>query len=235
MASRWSPRTTTATFYWFPYTDRVQIKTNNRVAADDRPLSRFRGWLDDDFLSNTVFDGVCRLGRAVPALVPPINAVSARALTERTLHRAVGPGLLHAAAGPLHRDGVRHAARRAARRCSPRCRRLVDRLPFKVQFPVEVRFTAAGRHLAVARVRAGLRLHRGAPVRRAHRTSRTSGRSRSSALALGGRPHWGKLHYRDAASLRPAYPRCDDFLAVRERLDPRRVFANEYTAQVLGA
>ena len=23
---------------------------------------------------------------------------------------------------------------------------------------------------------------------------------------LGGRPHWGKLHYRDAASLRPAYP-----------------------------
>ena len=25
-------------FYWFPYTDRVQLKTNNRVPADDRPL-----------------------------------------------------------------------------------------------------------------------------------------------------------------------------------------------------
>ena len=27
-------------FYWFPYTDRAQLKRNNRVPADDRPLSR---------------------------------------------------------------------------------------------------------------------------------------------------------------------------------------------------
>jgi L-gulonolactone oxidase len=51
---------------------------------------------------------------------------------------------------------------------------------------------------------------------------------------LGGRPHWGKMHYRDAASLRTAYPRFDDFLAVREQLDPGRVFANAYTERVLG-
>ena len=38
---------------------------------------------------------------------------------------------------------------------------------------------------------------------------------------LGGRPHWGKLHYRDAESLRTAYPRFDDFLAVRDQLRPR--------------
>src|SRR5262249_34051016 len=60
-------------FYWFPYTDRVQVKRNNRVAVSDRPLSRFRGWLDDEFLSNTVFAGACRLGRAAPALVEPIS------------------------------------------------------------------------------------------------------------------------------------------------------------------
>jgi L-gulonolactone oxidase len=52
---------------------------------------------------------------------------------------------------------------------------------------------------------------------------------------LGGRPHWGKLHYRDADSLRKAYPKFDDFLAVRDRLDPARVFANGYLDQVLGA
>ena len=44
-------------FYWFPYTDRAQLKRNNTVPVDDRPLSRFRGWLDDDFLANTVFAG----------------------------------------------------------------------------------------------------------------------------------------------------------------------------------
>jgi L-gulonolactone oxidase len=42
------------------------------------------------------------------------------------------------------------------------------------------------------------------------------------------------VHYRDAASLRPAYPRFDDFLAVRDALDPGRTFANSYTDRVLG-
>ena len=44
-------------------------------------------------------------------------------------------------------------------------------------------------------------------------------------VPLGGRPHWGKMHYRDAESLRPAYPHFDDFLAVRDLADPDRVLA----------
>jgi FAD/FMN-containing dehydrogenase len=50
-----------------------------------------------------------------------------------------------------------------------------------------------------------------------------------------GRPHWGKMHYRDAASLQALYPRFDDFLAVRDRLDPDRLFGNPYLEKVLGA
>jgi FAD/FMN-containing dehydrogenase len=51
---------------------------------------------------------------------------------------------------------------------------------------------------------------------------------------LDGRPHWGKWHYRTAADLRPAYPQFDRFLAVRDRLDPDRRFANGYLERVLG-
>ena len=54
------------------------------------------------------------------------------------------------------------------------------------------------------------------------------------ARAAGGRPHWGKLHTLGAAELRPLYPRFDDALAVRDRLDPDRTFANAYTERVLG-
>ena len=50
-----------------------------------------------------------------------------------------------------------------------------------------------------------------------------------------GRPHWGKMHTLDADRLRALYPRFDDFLAVRDRLDPARVFANPYLERVLGA
>src|SRR5690606_30770313 len=50
-----------------------------------------------------------------------------------------------------------------------------------------------------------------------------------------GRPHWGKIHFLDAAELAPRYPRFDDFRALRTRLDPDRVFANAYLDRVLGA
>jgi L-gulonolactone oxidase len=50
-----------------------------------------------------------------------------------------------------------------------------------------------------------------------------------------GRPHWGKRHTLDASALRELYPRFDDFLAVRDRLDPERRFANDYLTRVLGA
>ena len=51
---------------------------------------------------------------------------------------------------------------------------------------------------------------------------------------VGGRPHWGKLHGLDAAALRARYPRFDEFVAVRDRLDPAGVLANAYLDRVLG-
>ena len=59
-------------------------------------------------------------------------------------------------------------------------------------------------------------------------------RVESLARELGGRPHWGKRHFRTAADLAPAYPKWDDFQAARKRLDPNGAFANSYTDRVLG-
>lgn len=52
---------------------------------------------------------------------------------------------------------------------------------------------------------------------------------------LGGRPHWGKEHTRDAAWAASAYPRFGDFRAVRDAVDPRRVFGNDHLDRVFGA
>jgi L-gulonolactone oxidase len=49
-----------------------------------------------------------------------------------------------------------------------------------------------------------------------------------------GRPHWGKLHFQTAATLRPRYPMWDRFIAVRNRLDGNRMFGNAYLERVLG-
>jgi FAD/FMN-containing dehydrogenase len=52
--------------------------------------------------------------------------------------------------------------------------------------------------------------------------------------AVGGRPHWGKLHWLEAETLRHRYPRFDDFVRLRDRLDPDGIFANPYLDRVLG-
>ena len=110
---------------------------------------------------------------------------------------------------------------------------IIDGLPFKVQFPVEVRFTGPddvwlshgyGRDSAYVAVHqfTGVEYE---PYFRA---------VEAVCQPLGGRPHWGKLHYRSADDLRPAYEKFDEFVAVRDRLDPARVFTNEYLDRVLG-
>lgn len=48
-----------------------------------------------------------------------------------------------------------------------------------------------------------------------------------------GRPHWGQLHTLDAVELAELYPRFDEFVKIRERLDPQGVFLNPYLEKVL--
>ena len=220
-------------FYWFPYTTRAQVKANDRVPANDRPLPRWRGWLDDDFLSNTVFAGACRLGRAVPALAPGISAVSARALTER--HYTDRSDRVFCTPRRVRFVEMEYGLpREALTEALTALRRIIDGLPFKVLFPVEVRFTAADdiwlSH-GYGRDSAYIAVHQyvGTPYEPYFRAFE------KVAAELGGRPHWGKLHYRDAESLAAAYPRFADFQAIRDRLDPDRVFTNPHLTHILGA
>ena len=219
-------------FFWFPYTERTQTKVNNVVPEDDRPLPGWRRWLDDDLLTNRVFAAACRVGRAVPATVPTINAVSARALSPRTYtapsHR------VFATERRVRFVEMEYGVPRAALpEAFAGLRRVIDSLPFKISFPVEVRFTAADdvwlSH-SYGRDTAYLAIHQyvGMPYEEYFQGFE------AVCAPLGGRPHWGKMHYRYATSLRAEYPRFDDFLAVRDRLDPGRIFANPYLERVLG-
>ena len=51
---------------------------------------------------------------------------------------------------------------------------------------------------------------------------------------LGARPHWGKVFEMDAGALAEAFPRLGDFRALRDRVDPDRVFGNAFLDRVLG-
>ncbi|AOE83046.1 D-arabinono-1,4-lactone oxidase [Pseudomonas sp. TCU-HL1] len=49
-----------------------------------------------------------------------------------------------------------------------------------------------------------------------------------------GRPHWGKLHTLNARNLQPLYPRWEEFVGVRQELDPRGKFLNAHLSSILG-
>lgn len=49
-----------------------------------------------------------------------------------------------------------------------------------------------------------------------------------------GRPHWGKIHTLSAKEQRARYPMFDQFLKVRQEMDPKNIFTNDHINHVLG-
>ncbi|TAL25640.1 MAG: FAD-binding protein [Frankiales bacterium] len=218
--------------YWFPHTDLALTKRNNRTAGPARPLPRARKLLDDELLSNGVFAATCALGKAVPALVPGINRVAARALTART-YTDLAPRVFTSPRRVRFEEMEYAIPRPALPGVLRELRTLPERHGQRISFPVEVRVapaddialsTASGRDTAYVAVH----VYRG--------TERAAYFDAVEALlgGVGGRPHWGKLHSLGAAELRGRYPRFDEFVGVRDRLDPERRFTNAYLDRVLG-
>jgi len=51
---------------------------------------------------------------------------------------------------------------------------------------------------------------------------------------LGGRPHWGKTHNWTNVECLKAYPKFQDFIKLRDKLDPSKLFSNEYLQRIFG-
>ncbi|MFE2443421.1 D-arabinono-1,4-lactone oxidase [Stenotrophomonas sp. NPDC087984] len=219
-------------FYWFPHTGNCNTKRNNRSTGPAAPVGRVSGWVDDELLSNGIFQVACSVGRAVPATIPGIAKISSRALSARTYTDI--PYKVFTSPRRVRFLEMEYAVpREAAVTALRELKSTVDRSGLRVSFPVEVRTapaddialsTAAGRETAYIAVH----LYRGTP----HRAYFTA--AEQIMIAHGGRPHWGKLHSRDAGYLSGVYPRFGEFTAVRDRLDPDRLFTNDYLRRVLG-
>ncbi|MEV0821099.1 D-arabinono-1,4-lactone oxidase [Nonomuraea rubra] len=220
-------------FFWLPHTDACLVKTNNRSPGPASPPGAFRRWLDTVFLENTLFGAACALGARLPALIPRINQLSAAALGDSesvdasyrafTARRDVRFLEMEYA---VPRDRLAQALRET--------RDLVERMDWKITFPVEVRVTPpsdAWLSTAYGRPSAYVACHLYRPTPNPAYFEGVE----DIMTRLDGRPHWGKLHTRDAAYLAKVYPRFTDFVALRDRLDPGRLFTNAYLDTVLGA
>ncbi|EWT00015.1 FAD-linked oxidoreductase [Intrasporangium oryzae NRRL B-24470] len=222
-------------FYWFPHTDRTMTKRNNRVPAGTpkQPLPAWRERLDDDLLSNKLFEGLNRLATRVPRTTRPINAVAARALSERQF-TDVSHRVFVTARDVRFMESEWAFPRAALADVLLELREWVNTHDELITFPVECRVAAPDDvwlSTAYDRESAYIAIHR------YHRQARGAYFAAFEAIATnhGGRPHWGKLHTRDADYLKQVYPRFADFVTVRDRVDPERRFGNAYLERVLGS
>ncbi|MEO3800458.1 D-arabinono-1,4-lactone oxidase [Nonomuraea sp. B1E8] len=219
-------------FFWLPHTDACLVKTGNRDAGPARPPGAVRWWLDNVFLENTVFGAACALGARVPRLIPRINEASAAVLGDS---ESVDTSYkIFTARRDVRFLEMEYAVpRQRLAQALRETRDLVERMDWKITFPVEVRVTPpsdAWLSTAYGRPSAYVACH----VYRPTPNPAYFAGVEEIMTRLDGRPHWGKLHTRDAASLAGAYPRFADFRALRDRLDPRRLFGNAYLDVVLG-
>lgn len=220
-------------FYWFPHTGNCNTKRNNRSAGPVAPPGAVSGWITDELLSNGLFQVANSVGRAVPAAIPAIARVSSRALSARTYTDI--PYKVFTSPRRVRFVEMEYALPREAAVAALReLKAMVDRSPLRISFPVEVRTapadditlsTASGRESAYIAVH----MYKGTPYR-SYFTA-----VERIMTGYGGRPHWGKIHTRDAEYLDGVYPRFGEFLALRDRLDPGRLFGNDHLRRVLGA
>jgi FAD-linked oxidoreductase len=219
-------------FYWFPHTDNCNVKRNNRSVGPAAPQGRVAGWVEDELLSNGLLQVASSAGLAVPMIIPGLAGLVSRALSPRTYTDI--PYKVFTSPRRVRFMEMEYALpREAAVTALREVKAMIERSPLRVGFPVEIRTapaddiplsTASGRDTAYIAVH----LYRGTP----HRAYFTA--VERIMTAHGGRPHWGKIHTRDAAYLAGVYPRFEEFRAVRERLDPGRLFGNDYLRRVLG-
>lgn len=219
-------------FYWFPHTGNCNTKRNNRSQGPAAPPGPVSAWIEDELLSNGIFQAVNSLGRGVPAAIPSIARVASRALSARTYTDI--PYKVFTSPRRVRFVEMEYALPREHLVAALReLRAVVDRSDLRISFPVEVRTapadditlsTASGRETAYIAVH----MYRGTPYQ-AYFTA-----AERVFTAHGGRPHWGKVHTRDAEYFARVYPRFGEFTALRDRLDPDRVFGNDYLRRVLG-
>ncbi|MFM7820462.1 MAG: D-arabinono-1,4-lactone oxidase, partial [Actinomycetota bacterium] len=186
-------------FFWVPHTGWALTKRNRRTSEPAAPMNGLSHWYSKTFLENYAFGAVCRMGRMMPNLIPKL----AKALPSsgRNEYSNISYKVFASKRIVKFYEMEYAIPREACAEALNRVRRAVDEHGFLLNFPVEVRFTAPDEiplSTASRRDSAYIAVHvfKGMdylPYFKAVEEIMDS---------YQGRPHWGKIHFQTADSLR---------------------------------
>ena len=221
--------------FWFPHTEWAQAITNARTDQAPPESQRRAGvgaYVNDVLLENHVFGMLQRAAQVHREWIPGLAAITAKTMSHKEM--ADRSDRIFANTRLVRFAEMEYAVPRAQLIEAVRdIRAMIERKRLLISFPVEVRAVAwddiplspaYGRDTGYIAVHVYHKFEYEPYFREVEAIMNTHE----------GRPHWGKLHFQTADTLRPRYPLWDRFIAVRNRLDPNRVFGNAYLERVLG-
>ncbi|HEX3293830.1 MAG TPA: D-arabinono-1,4-lactone oxidase [Solirubrobacterales bacterium] len=219
-------------FYVFPHTDVALLRRSERTEEPPDPRHRAIDFGQEVVLENWVMGAIARAGRRMPSKIPRLSRFVASQLGKNVkMDRSYR---VFASRRMVRFTEMEYAIpRRNATEAIPRVLEAAERADPPVGFPIEVRFVAGDDSMlspAHERDACYIAVHQYQGM-----AWESYFRSVESIMdSYRGRPHWGKRHFQTAATLAERYPRFDDFLAARNRLDPEGTFRNQYLDRVLG-
>lgn len=218
-------------FYYFPYSDKLQIKESN---ITDKPVkhNKFLAHINDVFLENTVMKLVSKIGITFPSTAKTLSRWIAKAVPKGTTINYSHE--IYATVRTVYfKEMEYNIPIEDFKACIQEFKDLLEKNEYFVFFPVECRF-AKGDDIwlspAYGRDSAYIAIH----VFKDQEHDPYFKEMEALFMRYNGRPHWGKMHTRTAETLSKTYEKWDDFLALRAKLDPDKLFLNPHLEDVFG-
>lgn len=218
-------------FYYFPYSDKLQIKESN---VTDKPVknNKILAYINDVFLENTGMSIVSKIGMTFPSTGKALSRGMAKIVPKGTTidysHEIYATVRTVCFKEMEYNIPIEHF-----KACIQEFKNLLEKKEYVVFFPVECRF-AKGDDIwlspAYGRDSAYIAIH--VFIDQEHDPYFKD--MEALFMRYNGRPHWGKMHTRTAETLSTTYEKWDDFLALRAKLDPNKLFLNPHLEAVLG-
>ncbi|HEX7302003.1 D-arabinono-1,4-lactone oxidase [Lentzea sp.] len=222
-------------FHWFTHSDRVILKRNNRITEPARPLSKLRQKWEYEVMENAAFGVVTKVAKSFPRHTKRLNEFCGAMISERS-YSDYSHNVFVTPRRVRFVETEFSIPRETLLDVIGELRAVADKLGERDHLivPCEVRVAQADDiwlSTANGRDTAYISMHQALGMQ--YKTFFDA--YASIAKQVGGRPHWGKMHDLTAEDLRPLYPHFDDFLRVRNEVDPNRTFTNNYLDRVLGS
>ncbi|BDS13144.1 D-arabinono-1,4-lactone oxidase [Aureispira anguillae] len=218
-------------FYYFPYSNIVQLKESN-ITEQPVKNNKVLAYINDVFLENTIMNLICKVGTAFPSTFKRLCRGMAKVVPKgKTIDYS---HKIYATVRNVYfKEMEYNIPIEHFKDCIQQFKKMVEENEYYVFFPVECRFVkgddiwlspAYGRDSAYIAVHVYAKTPHNPYFKEVEELF----------MQYDGRPHWGKMHTRTAANLARTYPKWEDFLTLRKKMDPQGLFLNPHLENIFG-